>query len=495
MKTKILSILSGISTNPAYLLKFTLLLIVSFFCSGLDANAQNPDIKRTWHWYFGNGAGIDFSSGSPVPYLNGKLHTYEGCSSISDTLGNLLFYTDGDTVWNKNHQSMPNGKGLMGCGNHGGSSENAGLIVPQPGSNHLFYIFTTDCSENSGAKGVRYSIVDLNFDGGLGDVIVKNKLLFAPSIEGIAATKNCNGYDFWITSHEFSTNNFRTYQLTALGIDTVPIVSSIGIKYTDYGKYLNFSPNGRKLAIGDPGSFFHFDQLFDFDNSSGHLCSVINLHGQITGGICPLFSPDNSKLYFTYGGNVIYQYDLLAGSDSASISNSWQIVANNIDNSAFGTLQNGPNGKIYVSSIFKDSISTIDNPNQNGALCNFKTFNLYMGGAQSELGIPVFIQNYFGDTIICKSCSVGISEDIPELSIQLYPNPTNGNINLIFNHKINSECYLKIFSLFGILVKEVNLKQDENTLDVSNLSQGFYMVKIYFKNQNLYSKKLIINKP
>ncbi|TXI67741.1 MAG: hypothetical protein E6Q46_02540 [Flavobacterium sp.] len=65
-------------------------------------------------WYFGNKAGISFNSGVPVPLLDGQMQADEGCATLSDANGNLLFYTNGITVWNRNHQIMPNGTGLMG---------------------------------------------------------------------------------------------------------------------------------------------------------------------------------------------------------------------------------------------------------------------------------------------------------------------------------------------------------------------------------------------
>ena len=61
-------------------------------------------------WYFGNKAGLDFNSGSPVALLDSQMNTREGCATISNSAGQLLFYTDGITVWNKNHIEMPNGK-------------------------------------------------------------------------------------------------------------------------------------------------------------------------------------------------------------------------------------------------------------------------------------------------------------------------------------------------------------------------------------------------
>src|SRR3970040_2481571 len=84
--------------------------------------------KEAAIWYFGNYAGLDFNSGNPVALTNGKLVTKEGCTTISDKDGNLLFYTDGSLVYNKNHQVMPNGYGLQG---HNSSTQSA-IIVPKP---------------------------------------------------------------------------------------------------------------------------------------------------------------------------------------------------------------------------------------------------------------------------------------------------------------------------------------------------------------------------
>ena len=174
--------------------------------------AQNPDLKRTNHWYFGNGAGLDFSSGTPVAVTDGKLHTSEGSAVMSDTAGNLLFYTDGDTIWNKNHLPMSNGTGLFGCGNYGSTAQ-AALIIPKPQNDSIFYIFTNDCFENQGVKGFRYSIVNIYLDNGLGSVISKNNLLFSPSTEALAATRDSSGNGYWIMTHGYNTNNFYDFHL------------------------------------------------------------------------------------------------------------------------------------------------------------------------------------------------------------------------------------------------------------------------------------------
>src|ERR1051326_6917694 len=91
----------------------------------LEASAQ----KEANVWCFGINAGLDFNSGSPVSFSGVVMNQLEGCSSICDGTGSLLFYTDGITVMNKNHVPMPNGVGLYG--NY--SSTQSALILKQPG--------------------------------------------------------------------------------------------------------------------------------------------------------------------------------------------------------------------------------------------------------------------------------------------------------------------------------------------------------------------------
>ena len=64
-------------------------------------------------WYFGENAGLDFSTNPPNDIV-GSLSTDEGSASISNANGDLQFYTDGSTVYDKTGSIMSNGEGLLG---------------------------------------------------------------------------------------------------------------------------------------------------------------------------------------------------------------------------------------------------------------------------------------------------------------------------------------------------------------------------------------------
>src|SRR6185369_16770394 len=119
-------------------------------------------------WYFGHYLGLGFNSGTAVPLNDGLTNTIEGVATISNSNGNLLFYTDGITVWNRLHQVMPNGTGLFGDP----SSTQSAVIVPKIGDTTRYFVFTVD--QIGGPHGLRYSVVNMTLDNGKGDIETKN---------------------------------------------------------------------------------------------------------------------------------------------------------------------------------------------------------------------------------------------------------------------------------------------------------------------------------
>ena len=124
--------------------------------------------EQSMVWYFGDKSGLDFSSGTPHILVNDEFRAEAGCASICNNEGNLLFYTNGNKVWNKNHSVMVNGNSLNGSQLVNQNS----VIVPLPLSDSLYYLFTIN--DNDSVRGCNYSIIDMSNDGGLGEIIEKN---------------------------------------------------------------------------------------------------------------------------------------------------------------------------------------------------------------------------------------------------------------------------------------------------------------------------------
>ncbi|MCF6182712.1 hypothetical protein [Lutibacter sp.] len=279
--------------------------------------------KETNNWYFGENAGVSFNNGSPVALTNGALVTREGCAAISNKNGNLLFYTDGVTVYNRNHSIMLNGTGLNG---HNSSTQSA-IIVPNPTDATIYYIFTVDAQ--AGANGLQYSVVNMLLDSGFGGITTKNNLLVTPTTEKITAVKSLIADEYWVVSHKWNSNEFISFKVSSSGVNSTPVISAIGtyIGGANTEKTIGcikISPDGSKLAVAR-GRGLSEVQLFDFDTATGKVSNpltLMDLDDEIYQNPYGIeFSPNSKVLYATVSNNGIYQYNLDAGS-SINIVNS-----------------------------------------------------------------------------------------------------------------------------------------------------------------------------
>ena len=374
---------------------FCVILLLS---SGIFA--QNETSK----WYFGNNAGIDFMTSPPSSILGGQLSTAEGCSGIADASGNLLFYTDGITVWNSTNAVMANGTGLDGDP----SSTQSAVVVKQPGNANIYYIFTMACCNSP--VGLKYSTVNMSLAGGLGSVTVVNATLAGVSSERLTSVKHCNGIDTWVLSQDGVNGNFRAHLVTSAGVNPVPVISAIGSNAATgpaYVGYMKFSPNGRKLglaAANDPSVGF---ELYDFDASTGVVSNRLLLVQNAWSYGCE-FSPDGGKFYGAlWGGGNLYQWDLCAGSPTAIVNSVYTATTNN-----GGALQLAKDGKIYLTRAGLQVMGNINNPNVIGAGMNYVDNGQSIAPNTNQYGLPNFITSGlkqppppFTQTVNCLSAS------------------------------------------------------------------------------------------
>jgi hypothetical protein len=404
-------------------------LFVALLCISTTDFAQHYADK----WYFGNMVGLDFTGGTVNAITTSQMAAGEGSASISDpATGDLLFYTDGASVWNANNTVMPNGSGLMG----GISSTQAALIVPKPQNSNEYYIFTTDQTGES--LGLRFSIVNMTLDGGNGNVAGKNILLTTPVTEKITAVKQPGTPNYWLVAHGWNDDAFYAYKITPLGIDSAVvthtgIVHSDGVIQNSYGQ-MKFNTCGDRLALA--AGYLDKVELFDFDVATGIVSSpqTISYSDHVYG---IEFSPNSDLLYVsTYEtSGTLLQYDLTLASTSAMIS-AVQIISTTSD---IYPLQRGPDGKIYVVKSYSQYLGVIQSPNNVGALaCNYvdNGFDLDAGsmGLNSGIGLPNFVSSFLGGASLCPGANLGMNENNVQAN-PVFPNPSNGDFT--FNAENN----------------------------------------------------------
>jgi len=405
-------------------------ILICFFL--INANAQ----KEANNWFFGENAGLSFDSGSPVAVSGGQLFTEEGCTSISDSNGLLLFYTNGVYVYNKNHIQMPNGYGLHG----NQSSTQSAIIVPNPGNSDIYYIFTV-MDQNGSGEGLQYSTVNMSLDGGLGDIVTteKNVQILSNTAEKVTAVKSES--DNVVLVITFKDNSFYVYKITASGVDiNVMSVSPGGVSIFDNRGYLKVSPDATKIAIAHQGDAQFV--LYDFDSTSGSISNPL---------VLPLIAPNdkpygvefsaNSELLYVLASNdngldtdpnshtaAIYQFDLSLSTPSDIIASRTVIDERN---QFRGALQLGPDFKIYRSQsstyeIGSPYLGVIHNPEISGLGCNYEHDAIDLGGPLSRQGLPPFIQSFFASQILHQGDCSG---DIISFSLS----NTDGIIDVIWD--------------------------------------------------------------
>ena len=366
-------------------------------------------------WQFGQNAGIDFSGGQATP-ITGiyDFNVPQGSAVISDSMGNLLFYTNGQNVWDRNRRVMPNGSNL---GGNMGATQPA-IIVPRPGVPDIYYIFTVDLLPffpgDTTKNGFSYSEVDLRLNNGFGDVTTTKKVNLIPQVSSkVTAVRHSNGRDVWVIAHQWESNQFCAYLVTEAGVDENCVTTNIGTLHTgdlftnNSAGYMKVSPDGSKLAIAIYGMGIF--EIFDFNTSSGKLSNAITSPDTFKWAYGVAFSPDGSKLYGSTawrGGEVdsvstVYQFDVFEGN---AIFNDPDILAQDFNGNYYTGMQLAPDGRIYIARgngfFGSPEISVIYNPNRPGAECNLDLLDggnqqFSLAGYVSSLGMPNFIQSYF----------------------------------------------------------------------------------------------------
>lgn len=439
--------------------------------------------KQSANWYYGHYCGLTFNSLPPVSVTPSQIYTNEGCASISDENGNLLFYSDGVTVWNRNHTVMPNGTGLHG---HNSSSQSC-LIAPNPGNEDQYYVFTApDYSTN---HGLEYSIIDMTLQNGFGDVTsVKNVVLLTNSTEKLTAVYHRNGIEYWVIGHSFESSDFYAWRVTTSGIG-LPVISTSGtphksdslIQFSDQNKLgcMKASPCGDKLACAV--LFDSFLELFDFNDSSGVVSNPLLLgtwSGLFPYGIYGVeFSPGCSKLYASNESPpFVVQYDLLAGSPASIVASADTVCTSTFD--YYGTLQNGLDGKVYLARIGNNNIGCIQDPDLPGAACNYDPYYADAGGS-AVFGLPNFITSWFKNSLTAV-------ENINENLFELYPNPVSDFVHL--SSSVTIKGTIQFETSAGALVSRMPFSN--MPFDMHGLPAGMYFVTL-FTEDRVIRKKII----
>ncbi|MBK7854921.1 MAG: hypothetical protein IPJ79_08475 [Bacteroidetes bacterium] len=453
---------------------------IFLFCNCyILTHSQTTGVNTNWILGYGSYWGaayghtlMDFNSGAPtITYDSLEMDINRTSANISDTNGNILFYTNGYYIADVTGDTMQNGNTISPTGFNlsspsGLTVPQACLALPQPGSSHLYYLFhsTVDNAPNyNRALNFYYSVIDMNLNGGKGAVTSKNVVILQDTLiaGNITACKHANGRDWWVIVQQANSNLFYKYLVLSNNNILGPYLQNIGVVRPQIGGMSVFSPDGRKFAVihAEYQSVGALD-IFDFDRCTGLLTNDIHIvlpqATSFLGGAA--FSP-NSR--FLYAANIYtaYQYDMT----SANIAASQMTVAvwdsfyspSPPFSTGFEGMQLAPDGKIYIqtgNSTFH--LHVINYPDSLGVACDFIQHGIQLQNWYVN-GIPNHPNYFLGcDSTLGCGCLTDLEDYIPiKISARASPNPSKNTTTLQFPVQ-KTEGTLLIYNITGDKVGE-----------------------------------------
>lgn len=446
-------------------------------------------------WYFGSdGAGLHFDGECRLTVLtDGPINGYEGCATVSDaSSGEYLFCTNSANVWDRNGQLMDNSS-LVPNGN----TITQVTIVQKPGTDDLYYIFTSEVQAFSG-QGYRFHAVDMSLNDGAGGIAFTDSVLYpAPVTEKITAIRHANGTDVWILGHAYGSDAYLAFLVTSQGVSTTPVISNIGKVHSDLGASsydaigeLKASPDGSKVVAV---TLYHPDiEIFSFNNATGTLSDPITIPeagafdgvGNASGLYGASFSESANMLYvgqwFSASADDarLLQYDL-SSNDIPTITNS-RVAFPTAGNPY--SLKLAPDGKIYVAHAGMNThLGVIAFPDSAGQACQYADDGLSLQGRHAGWGLNNLMEQVSSCDV---SASIGAADERSWGSVQ--PNPFNDHLDLILDSDTPAD--LSLFDLSGRRIFEGRV-QHRSTVHLGALSDGVYLYRI-----QLPSGRLVIGK-
>ncbi|PSJ73801.1 hypothetical protein C7N43_27195, partial [Sphingobacteriales bacterium UPWRP_1] len=326
---------------------------------------------------------LDFNTATPIPYATGVAGSYEGIVHYEDESGNILFWFNSTGVYDQNNTFMAGSFGILA-----NSSSAEICVCPVPGSPNRYYIlYNTETCSN-----LYYSIVDMNLNGGLGDVVELNTLIdsgdFAEGMEVVQIPETGN---YWFLTYQCGVG-FTKFYIGSWGIGPAQIFLPYPMPAGGYDGRCEFDYHRGKIGVGFAWSSQVF--LSDFDPVNGDVCDTVTLSSPEFNnnpfGVD--FSPTANKMYFslwyTTGVPNLFQYNF----ETDTYTSFQPPLGGSGWISGLGQIELGRNGKLYIIEDGGSNIIVINNPDDD-----VPVFSLIPIPSTTGLGISDHIQSFVFD--------------------------------------------------------------------------------------------------
>jgi WD40 repeat protein len=454
-----------------------------------------------------------------VSFFNIEIVFAGSVAAVSDKNGNLVAYTNGCQIQNREHLLMENGDTinpgilhLQQCNEYSGypGDQNV-LFVPAPGNDSTYYLFhMKKMTAGSVVWQLLYSVIDASENNGLGKVTQKNVFLEQDTFtDMLSAARHANGRDWWLMVAESykipnippgAKGKYHRYLIDPQGIHG-PQEQQIGKLWSpqNYIGQACFSPDGSKYVIVSIMNGVH---LFDFNRCTGLLSDFVHIDlSQDTVWFSgAAFSPDSRLLYITTGLHLL-QFDLWAGDITAS-----KKVVATYDNflspfpTPFFQLLLAPDQKIYgTAPNGVDVMHVIHQPNQLGSACQVEPHGLKLP-TYHRYTVPNFAHYRLYDLPGSPCDTLGINgppvaakePKASEIAMKIAPNPVSNLLKVQL--KTEEKGLVKVSDLTGKIVLTMPKRAGHETIEIntSNLSSGIYFTSFQSESGHSVTRKMVV---
>ncbi|HNR20312.1 MAG TPA: T9SS type A sorting domain-containing protein [Bacteroidia bacterium] len=459
---------------------------------------------------------IDFNTIQPtIGIVNASYLFFLTNASICDSAGQLLFYTNGKYVANRNHDTLLNSQnynpGWLTNYYFGGLGLPQGcFIIPRPGYHGQYYLFHesgelvyVDSIQVSQPVKLSYSFIDMSLDNGMGGIVQGKKNLMAlydTLIYGrITGTKHGNGRDWWIVTHRSDSNLIYKTLVTP---DTIINTSQNIGSYHRWEKFYEqavFSPQGDKYGIiltVDKQTLYNVIDLYDFDRCTGLLSNhqSISIPDSFTIATGCSFSP-SGRFFYISTPLSLFQYDTW----STNINTSVKLVATpDSIYTPFYFQQLAPDGKIYLSTFQSSTtLHYINNPDLIDTNCNViqNNFTLPVLNNYAMPNAPNFSLGALQGSP-CDTLTAITNLELKDFKLKVFPNPVLSDNYISINYQLpkNKTGLLEVFDITGNMVYKNTLVQWSSIHQFrAYFNTGIYSVVLTADNKRSVVKFVVID--
>ncbi|MBK8623641.1 MAG: T9SS type A sorting domain-containing protein [Saprospiraceae bacterium] len=411
--------------------------------------------------------------------------------SNSET-GQLMFYTNGCRIFNKNHETMTGGDSINPgvqftyfC-NEGPSSYysdfNGNLALPWPGTlnKNKYILFTRPKNLSSPSiEKILYHIIDMDTSDSLGRVIQKNVEIFKSNelaLISLQACKHQNGRDWWILFWERHRPEYH-----------VLLLDENGPRYSHSANIGSVGPSsiGQACFSPDGSQYIWFDHtkglvLYDFDRETGTLSRprhkiILPYYQYGDGGVS--FSPSGRFVYLS-ARQELFQLDTWEEDfeQAFTLIDTIHFVTYVGIPLDFSNSMLAPDCKIYISTSFTWFFyHVIHHPDEKGAGCGLKKMDLELPWPNSNSAVPNMVHYRMDEEEICDRSLTSLfpEEWYQSKKVKIYPNPAYDRLHI----EAEGDVTINMINIAGETVVRTSVI-DKSSIDISTLPAGVYFVRI-----------------